>query len=273
MVLQMSDEYRSARKLTTLLCALSLAWSAAQIDLKVLKLELFSDLDLSGAAIDLILFLAVLYSSVRSALEFSMQAVEVRRWKPAQLDFALSLNIVRFTLLVLAASGFSRAVHTVVYVVIFVVCALILCTALVLVGTLAFSWIFMRHGNSGGRKSVAASAFAAVAWAQVTVIFLFVFVIVATGIAMNYSDPFRTLWPTPPTFGTRMFFLTATALVFSSFVFQGLLYRKLFARPPEYIDSISPNGEMRRKYIMPTQPTWDWSNAASADEQPTDGRT
>jgi hypothetical protein len=273
MVLQMSDEYRSARKLTTLLCALSLAWSAAQIDLKVFKLELFNDLDLSGAAIDLILFLAVLYSSVRSTLEFSMQAVEVRRWKPAQLDFTLSLNIARITLLVLAASGFSRAIQTVVYVVIFMVCTLVFFAALLFVGTLMFSWFFMRYGKDGARKSVAASSIAAVAWAQIAVIFLFSFVIVAAGIAMNYSEPFRTLWPTPPAFGTRVFFVTATALVFGSFVFQGLLYRKLFSRPTEYVESISPDGEICRAYIMPTQPTWDWSNVASPDEQPTDGRT
>ena len=46
-----------------------------------------------------------------------MQSVEVRRWRFAQVDFKLSVFLVRISIVILAASGLYRSVETVLYVV------------------------------------------------------------------------------------------------------------------------------------------------------------
>lgn len=101
----------------SILCAISLAWSAAQFDLKTLSLGFIGNIDLSRASILLILVCAIAYTAARYVLEFEMQSVEVRRWLLAQADFKMSIFLVRVTILILVASGLSRSVETVVYVV------------------------------------------------------------------------------------------------------------------------------------------------------------
>jgi hypothetical protein len=46
---QLSEGYRSARRMTSLFCAIALAWSAAQFELKALSLGYFGNIDLSRA--------------------------------------------------------------------------------------------------------------------------------------------------------------------------------------------------------------------------------
>jgi len=106
---QLSEGYRAARRMNSFFCAIALAWSAAQFDLKTLSTGYVGNIDLSRASIPLIVASIIAYSTVRFVLEFKMQSVEVRRWGYAQTDFKISIYLVRFTILILAASGLSRS--------------------------------------------------------------------------------------------------------------------------------------------------------------------
>ena len=113
--IQLAEGYRVARKNTSIFCALGLGWSAAQFDLKSISLGPAGNLDLSGASVAIILAGGIAYTMARCTIEFAMQTKEVRRWHLAQADFKLSVFVVRATVLILAASGLSRSVETVLY--------------------------------------------------------------------------------------------------------------------------------------------------------------
>lgn len=100
--LHISDGYRTARRTTSIFCALALAWVAAQFDFKTVSLGYISGVDLSHASISLILACVIAYASVRLVLEYAMQSVEIRRWQFAQVDFKLSVFLVRAAILLIS---------------------------------------------------------------------------------------------------------------------------------------------------------------------------
>src|SRR5688500_15256496 len=104
-----SDDYRSSRRVLTAICALSIAWTAAQFEFETVALGFTGELDFANASFRLIFFAAIGYSLDRCWIEFAMQSVEVRRWQFAQSDFMLSANLIRLSVLFLTASGLNRS--------------------------------------------------------------------------------------------------------------------------------------------------------------------
>ena len=114
--LSIGSEYRDARRLTSLLCAIGLGWSGAQFELKSLTLSSAGVVDLTSASIPLILTCGIVYMTAKSILGYAMQSKEVRRWRLAQIDFRIFLFLVRTTVLMLAAGGLHRSVETFAFV-------------------------------------------------------------------------------------------------------------------------------------------------------------
>ena len=110
--LTIGTDYRSARRLTSLFCAVGLGWSAAQFELTSVSLGSVGVIDVTNGSIPLILACAIVYMTIKSIIGFGMQPKEVRRWSLAQLDCKLCWFLVRATLLMLAAGGLHRSVDT-----------------------------------------------------------------------------------------------------------------------------------------------------------------
>lgn len=146
--------------------AVALAWSAGQADVETISVVAIGGLKVETAAIPLLLSAAILFSLIRSGLEFSMQPVEVRRWKLARWDFRMALSLSRGALLLLPAAMLHRSLATGLAVV----AGLVLVTAMghvfVLVATVAFTPVMVRIRARQGRPAGAARVFEAFAWAN-----------------------------------------------------------------------------------------------------------
>ncbi len=70
--LRLSEGYRAARRLNSILCAITLAWSAAQFDIKTLSMKYIGSNDFSRASIPVILICTIAYTTTRCVLEFAM---------------------------------------------------------------------------------------------------------------------------------------------------------------------------------------------------------
>ena len=228
--LQLSTRYRSARRIASALCALGLGWSAAQFDVKSLTLGSAGSLDLSGASLSLILACGIVYMIMRFTIEFAMQPVEVRQWRLAQMDFKLSLFLVRATLLMLAASGLSRSVDTVVYVAIGTLILMGGSLLLIFLGTLAIMPVRMFIRARQDRISVASSVIEASMWSELLVLVLVVALLVTLGVASLQYEPLRSLWTTPPPPIAVAIFVAAGITVLISLKVQSYWEDYLFAR-------------------------------------------
>lgn len=137
--LNLSDAYRSSRNKTAIFCGVGLAWSAALFEIKKISLSGLGELDLSGAYIPLLISFCTLYSFTICVNEYAMQPKNVRRWRLACFDLKLTLNLVRGTLLMLAASGLNRSISTAAYIAIIVVLFIVLSLFLEIIGTIALT--------------------------------------------------------------------------------------------------------------------------------------
>ena len=111
--MEITNGYRNARRNTSILCGISLAWSTAQFEFKSLSFGPIDSVDLSSASIPLVLACGILYVLTRCIIEFAMQPIDVRRWNLAQIDFKITVYLVRIALLFLAAGGLYRSVKTI----------------------------------------------------------------------------------------------------------------------------------------------------------------
>lgn len=265
LTLQISEGYRSARRTTSVTCAVALAWSAAQFDFKAISFLFSGNVDVSHASIPLILLCAVAYSTVRCVLEFAMQSVEVRRWRYAQADFQLSVFLVRSTILILAASGLDRSVETVFYVALAALTVIIgsgIALYVVMIGVM-FLLIHLR-----GRTSIASKAMGAYAWAELVVVLALVVLFVAFACASLGYGPLYSLWTVPPSpLALGLFVLACVATIVSIYL-QRIWYGKLFARPPAFTEQHTRDGRLLRTYHDQTAAIWDWhSQPVSGKEQ------
>lgn len=217
---QLSEGYRAARRMNSFFCAIALAWSAAQFDLKTLSIGYIGNIDLSRASIPLILACVIAYSTVRFVLEFKMQSVEVRRWGYAQTDFNISIYIVRFTILILAASGLSRSVDTVIYVMMAAVGVFLLFFIFLSVGTIVLSFFFITLRNRRRYHSAAAGAGESLAWAHLVSMCVLAVSFVALGIASLRYEPLLSLWTMPPSPIAVGVFVFACIVVMLSLLIQ-----------------------------------------------------
>jgi hypothetical protein len=256
---QLSEGYRAARRMNSFFCGIALAWSAAQFDLKALSVGYFANIDLSRASIPLILACAIAYSTIRFVLEFEMQSVEVRRWGYAQRDFEISIFLVRFTILILAASGLSRSVETIVYVVLATVGVFLLFLIAWFLGTMGLSFVFITLRNRRGYHSAAAGAGEALFWAQLVAVCIFSVIFVALGIATLHYPTLLSLWTVPPSPIVLGFFVFACIVLMFSLYIQPWWYNKLFVIQLDYTEQILPDGKKIRTYpIEPHQTIWNW---------------
>jgi len=265
---QLSEGYRAARRMTSFFCGIALAWSAAQFDLKALSVGYFANIDLSRASIPLILACAIAYSTIRFVLEFEMQSVEVRRWGYAQRDFEISFFLVRFTILVLAASGLSRSVETIVYVVLATVGVFLLFLIAWFLGTMGLSFVFITLRNRRGYHSAAAGAGEALFWAQLVAVCILSVIFVALGIASLHYPPLLSLWTVPPSPIALGFFVLACIGIMFSLYIQPWWYNKLFVIPLDYTEQILPDGKKIRTYLIePYRTIWNWYSQDTSHEK------
>jgi len=213
--LNLSGAYRSSRNKTAIFCGVGLAWSAAQFEIKKISLSGVGELDLSGAFIPLLISFCALYVFTICVNEFAMQPKNVRRWRRARFDFKLSLNLVRGTLLMLAASGLSRSISTAVCIAISVVLFLILSILLELVGIIILTPLLAFIRKRQGRFSIASRVAEAEGWSRLVLLILVSVALVGIGFASLYYPPFyNLLWTTPPP-PTTIWVLVVTAVLVS----------------------------------------------------------
>ncbi len=226
----LSDAYRSSRNKTALICAVGLAWSAAQFEIKKISLSGIVELDLSGAYIPLLLTFCVLYTFTISANEFAMQPKNVRRWKRAGFDFKLSLNLVRVTILMLAASGLDRSISTAAYILVFVFLFLTLSILFELSLTIALIPLLVFIRKRQGRFNIVSRIAEAEGWSRLIILILVITVLIAVGFTSLYYAPFyNLLWVTPPK-PILIWVVIVTAVLMSiSFKVEKGYLNKLFA--------------------------------------------
>jgi hypothetical protein len=82
---------------------------------------------------------AIAYAMTRCVLEFAMQPIDVRRWNLAQIDFKITLLLVRAAALILGASGLYRSVDTIFMIVGFIAVLVVASGLFIFLGTLALT--------------------------------------------------------------------------------------------------------------------------------------
>lgn len=267
--LKLSEGYRSARRNLTVICAVALAWASTQIELRFVKSELLGELDLSNAAIPLLLLAALLYVCTRGAVEFGMQSVETRRWGYAQADVKLSVWLVRATLVALAASGLERSLRAIAAMIVVSLAGAILAAALAVLLMFALTPLLMRRTEKrGGRPAVAAhvmGAFAIGAFVAVVVLALAPFAVVAS---IHWVPGMQSFLGQPTWAGSVVFSVATVALIFS-FAYQRWWSDKLFAAPPYEQVEEGPSGRRYVTFLNDRPKTvWDWAESVEPPARP-----
>ena len=244
--IQLAEGYRVARKSTSIFCALGLGWSAAQFELKSISLGPAGNLDLSGASLAFILACGIAYTMTRCTIEFAMQTKEVRRWHLAQADFKLSVFVVRATVLILAASGLSRSVETVLYVAIAAIALLTASLLLELLFTASLLPLFIymtnrRVGKERASTSIASRVIEASSWGQLISVTFVVVLLIGLGIASIQYEPLRSRWISADPLAISILVITSVAVVLTLY-FQRWWYDKLFENPHKVLTRKLPNG-------------------------------
>jgi len=234
---EISDAYRKARRNTAIFCGISLAWSAAQFDLTSLNIGAAGKVDLSNASIPTILSCVIIYTTVRCTIEFMMQSNEVRRWKLAQIDYRITLNLVRVSLLTIAAATASRSLETVVGVVVaalaFMFSYFVLVMALMLLLMPLRMYIRSRQGRI---ISVASSAMEATAWSMFIVGVSYLLLFITLGFSAVKKIPYFELLPSIPNQISTIIFATTAIIIAISYFFEGVMLKKVFAFVPVMIE-------------------------------------
>ena len=197
-VLAIGAEYRSARRSTSLLCAVGLAWSAAQFELTSVTLGPVGGIDITNASIPLVLACAIVYMTIKTIFGYGMQPKKVRRWSLAQIDCRLSWFLVRVTLLMLAASGLHRSVDLFILVVVGSFVVLLGSYTLIFVGTMAMTVMLQAFGSPRKGASPVPIKGTAMAWSELIATVLAVMVLVGSGFMVLVLEPFPWLWTEPP---------------------------------------------------------------------------
>jgi len=228
--LETSEGFRKARGKLAIVAALSIAWAAAQIELKAFSLGGISTNITSGNTIFFGLLILLLYFGGRTTLEFGMQPKEVRRWRLAQIDFHISYILFRISLFVLAISIVARdqnvtlkalsgfAIFFVLFLVIFSIVYFLLCVVYIPMG-----------------GSVANSAILAMGYSMAITFFMMVLIIIdqVHGIELLSFMP-RFIPPTISAIHT-VFLLFVFLLLFVSFFRSDILLNPLFAFVPKRV--------------------------------------
>ena len=111
-----SDAYRASRRNTSVLCGIGIAWSAAQFEIERIHLPSVGDVSIGTASIPIIIGAMCIYTMVRSTLEYMMQPAETRRATLAQVDYTITIYLVKFTIIALSLSAVARSWLTILYI-------------------------------------------------------------------------------------------------------------------------------------------------------------
>lgn len=240
LVLEISEGYRRSRRNTAIFCGISLAWAAAQFELKSLKIGAAGVVDISGASIPILLAFIIVYMLLRMTTEYMMQSKEVRRWELAQFDYKITLNLIRISFLALAVTVFSRSIESVVTAIILAV--LLILGYLILVWLLMYimmplrMWVRLRQG----KISAASSAIEATDLSMLVAAILFLGTFLYLGKTSFEFIPFISNSDTPLDTNSIIIFVTVSCLVILSWFFENPVLLKIFAFEPEYLVKETP---------------------------------
>lgn len=226
--MEISDGYRKARRNTSFFGGLSIAWSAAQFDLEHLNIPNFGDVDISATSIPIILACLTAYSFVRCTIDYMMQQKEICCWNLAQMDYKITLNLVRISFLAIATSTASRSISALLGVV-----AVSIYFLIVIAVSFSISPVFKKLkislktalGHSGINPSIIEATLLSV----ITIIFVFAMFFIQRNTTF-YQDvaPFKYLPPIQGKLSTIVFSITAIFIIIS-FYFEKLVLKKVFA--------------------------------------------
>ena len=252
--MEISDAYRKARRNTTIFCGISLAWAAAQFELNSLTIGAAGKVDISNASVPTILACLILFSIGRCTIEFMMQTNETRRWNLAQIDYNVTLNLLRLSLLALAASSVSRSFETVAGIALVTLALFFSYFLLVFVATMIFMPIRMFIRSLSGRVSAASSAIESVVWSMFIVALLYIFLFASFGFEFIQKIPLlNKLPPIPPQISSVIFTITAI-LILLSFFFEKRFLNKVFAFVPKMIERSYINEDGKKVFSIEPNP-------------------
>jgi hypothetical protein len=210
--MEISEGYRHSRKLVTMLCALTAAWSAAQFDLGVVNFGSIGSVDITHASIPLLLSIALLYALIRSVIEYAMQSQDIREWSLARSDFMLSVWLLRGSILLLAASQVERSPNALVFVIVGIIVFLTLAYMLQRFGTLALMPIMIHIREKEGRRNLASRAIESFYFAKFYSFLIFVSSIIFTGLLFYFNSSIRSFFSINLT-GISILLITISSLV------------------------------------------------------------
>lgn len=235
-VKEISSAYRNSRRNTSVLCGIGIAWSAAQFEIKTMSLGTLGGVDLERASIPILIAVLCIYTMTRCTLEYMMQSKPVRRWPLAQIDYRITLYLVRFALVVLTAGAIARTGEMVMYIggafLSAVLGFFILSLALIFITMPAR--LFIRHLS--GRTSVASATTEATFYSFLFSGIAYVLLIVLVG--FNVISPFDYLGDNYKAFtGTQLSIFSGVILVILfSFFFDQRFLNMVFAFEPIMIE-------------------------------------
>ena len=232
----LSEGYRRARRNSSIVCGISMAWAASQFELKVLTISNIGNIDISGATIPLVCAFAIIYTFIRSSLEFVMQIKDVRRWLYAQYDYRLILEFSRIALLLLAATGLARSLNTSIILIACIPVFFLLFIIIATVYMIPVSFVVFGLGRLRGRTGAAAMSLGASIWAMFFAgITLIAFIIFGVGNAVKTEALKNTLNLSANFTSITLFTITAI-LVTISYFYSGAFTRHIFAHIPRMIE-------------------------------------
>ena len=237
---KLSDSYRKSRRNLTIACGIGIAWSASQFELKTVAIGLGTKVDFGNASIPIVLFSLITFLFIRCTLEFAMQESTVRRWSLASIDYRITLNVVRVSVLCLGTATIVRTLDSIFWMVLSALAFIAFFLLLLFILTMILMPIRMYLRGKQGKTSAASAAAESFAYS------FFISVIVYIGLIYIFGSgiyqPLDYLKDTPDSIEqiSIYIFYTFVILLFISFIFEDRLLRKLFLFEPPYITETTP---------------------------------
>lgn len=242
--MEISDAYRKSRRNISIVCGISLAWAAAQFELKSLIIGAAGVVDISGASISILLVFTISYMLLRLTIEFVMQTKEVRRWKLAQFDYRITLNLVRISFLALAVTTFTRSIEAVVTTIIAAVFIILsyFIVVFILVAPIHYLLmpLIMRIRWRQGRRSGASIAIEAADWSILIGVIFYVGLLLYFGKATFEYLPFIGDLVSLADMNSIIVFVVVFSIVIFSWFFENTLLKKIFVFEPKYNFEMTP---------------------------------
>lgn len=241
---EISAAYRKSRRNTSVLSGIGIAWSAAQFEIKTMSLGTLGGVNIEGASIPILISILCVYAAVRCTIEYMMQTDSVRRWPLAQLDYRITLYLVRFSLLALTASTIARTGEMVLYIAGTSLIAILGFFILSLIMMCIIMPYRMWIRRLTGRVSVASAAIEATYYSFSIVGIAYIVAIILIG--LNIINPFGSLGQNYQGITNLQLFIFSfvSLVILFSFFLDVRFLRMVFAFEPIMIEKkyIDENG-------------------------------